>query len=128
MELILKCIGMALCGAVLAVLCKRGGGEFSILVVLAVVTAILVAALTFLKPILTFLGMLQEKAGLGNLVVNPVLKCLGIGLAVEIGSGICEDAGEKGIGTCLQMVGGLAAIYVILPLLENVLSMLGQML
>ena len=53
---------------------------------------------------------------------------MAIGLLAETGKNICEDAGEKTIGSALEFSAGIAALYVMLPLLQSVLDLLERIL
>ena len=71
---------------------------------------------------------LRDTAKLGEGVVAPVMKTLAIGFVTETGKNLCEDAGEKTLGSVLQLAGGLGAFYVLLPLMGSVLDLLEEML
>lgn len=128
MDTILKCAAVAVMGAILTLAVRRQSGEFAALVSLAVILMVGLLALELLKPVLTFADTLQETAQLSEGVFMPVIKTLAIGFLSETGKSICEDAGEKTIGSMLQMAGGIGAFYVMLPLMQGVLELLEQML
>lgn len=120
----MKCVGIAVAGAVLALTVRNMSGQFAALVALAAVVAVSVLALEFLKPVLAFAETLQDTAKLGQGVISPVMKTLAIGFVTETGKNLCEDAGEKTLGGVLQIAGGLGAFYVMLPLMQSVLELL----
>ncbi len=128
MDTVIKCAGLAVAGAILTLVVRKQSSEFAALVSLAVVLMISVLALQLLKPVLAFAQSLQDSAQLGEGVMAPVIKTLAIGFLTETGKNICEDAGEKTIGGVLQFAGGIAAFYVMLPLLQSVLDLLNQIL
>lgn len=128
MDVVMKCAGLAVTGAILTLVVRKQSGEFAALVSLAVVLMLGVLALELMKPVLVFARSLQEKAQIGEGVMAPVVKTLAIGFLTETGKNICEDAGEKTIGGVLQLSGGIAAFYVMLPLLQSVLDLLAQIL
>lgn len=120
----MKCAGIAVAGAVLALTVRNMSGQFAALVALAAVVAVSMLALEFLKPVLAFAETLQDTAKLGQGVISPVMKTLAIGFVTETGKNLCEDAGEKTLGGVLQIAGGLGAFYVMLPLMQSVLELL----
>ena len=128
MDTVLKCAGIAVMGAILALVTKKHSGEFAVLVTIAVVLAVTTLALGFLKPVLGFVESLQDTAGLGDSVVSPVIKTLAIGFLTETGKNICEEAGEKTVGNVLSLAGSIGALYVLLPLLQGVLDLLETLL
>jgi stage III sporulation protein AD len=85
-------------------------------------------ALTLMEPVMTFMDTLQETAELGESMMTPVMKTLAIGFLTENGKTICEEAGEKTIGSTLELAGGIGGLYVLLPLLESVLELLEKLL
>ena len=128
METILKCAGIAVAGAVLSLIVRKQSGEFGALVGLLAVVLVTLLALEFLQPVLAFAEDLRDTAKLGEGVVAPVMKTLAIGFVTETGKNLCEDAGEKTLGSVLQLAGGLGAFYVLLPLMGSVLDLLEEML
>ena len=128
MDTVLRCVGIAIIGAILALVTKKHSGEFAVLVSIAVVLLLISLLLGFLKPVLSFVESLKKTAGLGDSAVSPVIKTLAIGFLTEIGKNICEEAGEKTVGQVLALSGSIAALYVLLPLLQGVLDLLETLL
>ena len=53
---------------------------------------------------------------------------MAIGILTQTGAGICEDAVEKTIGSALKMAGSTASVFVLLPLMESLLTLVKNML
>ena len=115
-------------GAILCLLTRRQSSEFGVLAALGAGILVMTLGMSFFRPLLSFSQNLQETANLGATAVGPVYKALAMGFVTEIGAGICEDAGEKSIAAALKLSGGAASVYVLLPLMEQLLSMLRTML
>lgn len=128
MDTQLKCVCLCIAGALVSLVVRRNSQEFAALIGIGVILMTGVFVLQLLDPVMTFAQSLQEKAKLSRGVYIPVLKTLAIGLIGEIGKNICEDAGEKAIGGVLQLSSGIAAFYVMLPLLQSLLDLLDQIL
>ena len=128
MEGVVQWTGLAVVGAILCIFVKKQTGEYALLLSLATVTVIFTLSVTLLRPVLDFLRSLGQRASLGNGTLGPVLKTLGLGLLTELGAGICQDAGEGTIAWALKTAGALAAVYLLLPLMESLLLLLEQML
>lgn len=128
MDTLMKCAGVAVMGAILCLLTRRQNGEFGILVSLGAVLLVITLGLSFFRPLLQFSKTLQETANLGSTTTEPVYKALALGFVTEIGSQLCEDAGEKSIAAALKLSGSAASVFVLLPLMEQLLSMLKSML
>ena len=60
--------------------------------------------------------------------MSIIEKAVAIGFLTEMGKGICEDAGEKTIGSALELSGAAAAFYVLLPLMQSVLDLMEEIL
>ena len=106
----------------------EAGGEFAVLASIGTVLLIAVMTMTVLKPVLGFLEELRDTAGLTGSTTGPVLKAMAIGILTQTGAGICEDAGEKTIGSALKMAGSTASVFVLLPLMESLLTLVKNML
>ena len=118
MELIFRLCALAVLAALLALLLKGKQGELGILVALA-------------EPfgdLLAFLRTLSEGTGLDSTVFTPLYKILGIALVVHLGGQLCRDAGESALAAGLETAGSVCAMLAALPLLERVLSLLGELM
>ncbi len=124
MDTVLKCVGVAVTGAILALVTKKHGSEFGVLLSISVALILTTLALGLIKPVLGFVESLQDTAELGDSMVSPVMKTLAIGIVTETGRNICEEAGEKTVGSVLALAGSIGALYVLLPLLQGVLDLL----
>lgn len=128
MDTVLKCVGLGVVGAVLGLLTRKNSGEFGVLVSIGVMVLMMGAILGLIKPVLEFVYALKGRAELGDGMVSPVIKTLAIGYLTQTGKNICEEAGEKTVAGVISLVGSVSAIYVLLPLMESVLSLMEQML
>ena len=78
--------------------------------------------------LLAFLRTLSEGTGLDSTVFTPLYKILGIALVVHLGGQLCRDAGESALAAGLETAGSVCAMLAALPLLERVLSLLGELM
>ena len=60
--------------------------------------------------------------------LSIMLKSVGIGLIVEIGGLICNDAGNSAMGKTLQVLGAAAVLWLSIPLINSLISLLEQIL
>ncbi len=128
MDTLVKCAGIAVVGAILCLMTRKQSGEFGVMASLGAGILVITLGLSFFRPLMDFSRSLQETASLGSTTTGPVYKALAMGFLTEIGANICEDTGEKSIASALRLSGGVAAVYVLLPLMEQLLSMLRSML
>jgi len=128
METLMKCAALATAGALVNVAVRRGGGEFPILIGVAVAAMIGALTIELLGPVVSFARTLGDRAGLSTGLIAPVLKTLAIGFLTDAGGQICRDAGESGMAAALQAAGTAAAFYVLLPLIQSLLELMEGML
>ena len=84
-------------------------------------------AIRFIRPVLDVYGRLKELAGIDDEVTSPLIKTVGIGILTQITVSICEDAGDKSICKVVEFAGGIMAVYVGLPLLSAVITLLEEL-
>ena len=104
------------------------GKQTGILLVLGVCCMLGVLALSYLEPVLDFIHRLSSIGQLDGGMLEILLKAVGIGLIGEIASLICADSGNGALGKALQMVSAAVILRLSLPLLEQLLELLEQIL
>lgn len=128
MEEVMKLAGLCLISAVFTVLIKKHSPEMSIVLVIAVCIAALVAAVSAIEEITSFL---QEVCTWGNLpqeIFAPLVKIVGIALISHTGAELCRDAEQKTMALLLELSGTFAAVIEAFSLFERVWDMLRQLL
>ena len=120
----MKAAAIAVVGSILAAVVKRDAGAIALAVALICCCTLVSCLLGILKPLLRFLEELRQTSGLSTTILSPLLKSVAIGLITEIAAGICSDAGQSSLAKFVQLCGAAAALYVALPLMEAVLSLL----
>lgn len=128
MEVVYRCAGVAVVGALLSLVTKKHSGEFGVLLTISVVLVLFTMVLGLIQPVLSFVRSLQETAELGEGLMGPVIKTLAMGILTETGKGIAEEAGEKTVGSVLALAGSIGGLYVLLPLLQGMLDLLETLL
>ncbi|MBS6366758.1 MAG: stage III sporulation AC/AD family protein [Clostridiales bacterium] len=124
MDTMMKAAAIAVVGSILAAIVKRDAGVIALAVALICCCTLVSCLLGILKPLLRFLEELRQTSGLSTTILSPLLKSVAIGLITEVASGICSDAGQSSLAKFVQLCGAAAALYVALPLMEAILSML----
>lgn len=121
------CAGILL-ALVLSLILNRQGKEFSALLVTAVCCITVVAAASFLTPLIDFFHFLLEAGSLDQELVAVVLKATGIGLLSEITCTICTDAGNAALGKILQIVASIVILWLSIPLFTSLLELVEDIL
>lgn len=112
---------------IFATVLKKNYGEISLLIGLASGVIIGILFLRFLEPIVSFTEELRGLSGLDRELLEPVLKCLGIGIMSQICINVCNDSGQNAIGKMIEMSSSVICLYISLPLFRGVLSLLGEL-
>lgn len=80
-----------------------------------------------LTPLLNrFLNLFGEKAP--QEIVSVAIKGLGTSFLVSVCASFCRDLGEEGIATKLELFGKAAILYLALPLMEEIIKMVEEIL
>ena len=111
----------------LTAMLRRNNKELGILLTLTACVLIGLLLVQLAEPVVEFLSKLRNIAGLDKTLTEPIIKTIGIGLITQIGATVCADAGENAIAKLIEVCGGVLALYVSLPLLEAVLSLIDTM-
>ena len=107
---------------------RRGGGEFSLLLVRAAGTCILLLAMEPLSQVVESMARIARLAQLDGGLVLPVMKTVAISILTKITAEICKSSGEGGIAAFVETAGTALALAVAAPLAEGVLELMAEML
>jgi len=102
--------------------------DISLLMTMAVCAMAVIAAITFLQPIVAFVKRMQTVGNLDDELFSVVLKVVGIGIVAEISTLICKDAGNESMGKTLQFVSAAAILWMSIPVFEKLLALLDGIL
>lgn len=128
MDVFWKALGTALVSVVLTLALERQSKDFSLLLTLAVCGMTALAAVTFLRPVLDYLGELCAMADLQQGMLYALLKVFGIGMSGEIAASVCSDAGNSSLGKGLRFLSNAAILYLSIPIFSSLMDLLNQIL
>ena len=128
MDVFLKASAAVLITVILNLTVSKQSKDMSILIVVAGCCAVLIAALTYLKPIVDFINKLKKLIGFEQELINVILKAVGIGILSEITNLICVDSGNASLGRSLQILATVVIIWISLPIFNQLLDLLEQVL
>jgi stage III sporulation protein AD len=124
MDVLLRALGVAVTGGLIALAIKRSAPELSLVIsALAAITAGAMA-LQIGEDIAELYSLARDASNLSAAVVAPVVKCVGIGIVTRLGADVCKDAGQGAAASAVELVGSAAAISAALPLFRSLLSMI----
>lgn len=128
MDIFLKVTVGILLTAILNLVLSKQGADISLLLTIAVCCMVIVAALTYLSPVLDFARRLIEIGGLDHELLNVLLKVVGIGLISQIAGFVCSDAGNQTLAKALQILTTAVILCISVPVLEEMLSLIETVL
>ena len=124
----LRLAAAALVGLILTLVVGRQSKDLSLLLSAAVCVLLCLGAMAFFEPVTAFVQELRRLGELDSEAVAIVLKCAGIGMVSEVAGLLCADCGEGAMGKALQICSNAAILWLSLPLLRQILTMIGEVL
>ncbi len=128
METFFQAIAGAMIALILCLTLDKQDKQMSLMLTVAVCCMIGGLAAAFLKPVLEFLEHLQTLANLDGEMLRTLLKAVGIGLIAQVAGLVCNDAGNAALGKTLQMLAAAVILWLSVPLLQQLLDLLEQIL
>jgi len=128
MEMLIRVMAIAVVGSVIGLVVKKSSPEMSLLLTISVAVFALYLAFEVIGGVVGFIRSLAETAGISPAVLGVVLKTVGIAIVTKLTSDICRDAGQSGVAAGVEAAGTITAVYIALPLLESVISMINSLI
>lgn len=128
MVLYLQICGAVLLAVILVLTLKSTAKDIGTVLSVGVCCIVALAALQYLKPVLTFLQTLESLGRLDDSLITTMLKATGIGIISEIANLVCKDAGSESMGKSLQLLGTAVILYLSMPLFTALIELLQKIL
>jgi stage III sporulation protein AD len=128
MEHFFQAAAAVMAAVVLWIMLSKQGKEYALLLSIGACALIMILMFRFLEPVLDQLKQLEALGNLQPEWLNVMLKAVGIGIVVEMGSLICTDAGNAALGKTLQFLGTGAILWLSIPLVDSLIKLLQQIL
>ena len=128
MESFVKTAAVGIVVCILAVVVKRHSKEQALMLSLLTSVCILLTFFGFVRAIQPVLQQLQDATGLSGALIKPVYQCALIALISHFSAEICKDAQEGAIAQGILFLGTAVSLYVCLPLLLSVLTLIRQLM
>lgn len=128
MDVFLKTSAAVLITVVICLTVAKQGKDFSVLIAISGCCLVILAAATYLKPVISFIDKLQSIGDLDNDLIHVLLKAVGIGMLSEITGMICSDAGNASLGKTLQILAAAVILWLSLPIFTQLLELLENIL
>lgn len=128
MSEILKICAIAMVGIILIALIKTYKPEFTVEIIICVSVIILWAAADSLIYAFTYMENLYGQLSYGKEYFPVIIKALAIAYLTEFTASLCEDAGQKSIGTKVELAGKIAIFFVAIPVFTSLLDLLTSLM
>lgn len=128
MDIFLKTTAGILVTVILSLTISKHTKDLSALLVLAVCCMVAVIAISQLKPVISFALKLQTICGLNEVFLEILLKAVGIGFLAELAELICTDSGNAALGKVLKLSASAIILLLALPLFENLIDLVENIL
>ncbi|MBE6917368.1 MAG: hypothetical protein E7470_05670 [Ruminococcaceae bacterium] len=113
---------------ILGIIVSKQSKDISLLLSIGACCMALAVLSWYLDPILDLIARLERIGFMQQEWISVILKAIGIGLLVEIGSLICVDAGNAALGKTLQIIGTVVILWLAVPLMAQLLDLLERVL
>ena len=128
MVVVLKICATGILGLIIISLIKAYKPEFTVEAVLCTSLLLLWFALDGLQYAFTYMENLYGRLTVGKEYFPVKLKVLVSAYATEFTSALCEDAGEKSIGTKVELAGKVAIFFAAIPVFTSLLNLLDSLI
>ena len=128
METAGKLIAAALLCCVLCLLLQKQAPELTLVLCVLGCVLCLLTTLPLFSQILECVKRLEALTGLSGAVFSPLLKTAAVGILSQLAGALCRDGGRQSLAGTVELCGGILCLYLSLPLLELVLSLLQNMI
>lgn len=128
MVVILKICAVGITGLIIISIIKAYKPEFTVEAVLCTSIILLWFALEGLQQAFVYMESLYGRLTYGKEYFPVILKVLVIAYATEFTSVLCEDAGEKSIGTKVELAGKIGIFFVAIPVFTSLLNLLDSLI
>lgn len=98
--------------------------DIAMILTMFVCAAAAAGACTCLLPVLDFLKQMESAASLQTGLLKPVFHAAGIGMAADICTGICRDAGKESLGRAMQLLSSAAIFSAAVPVFHTLLDLI----
>ena len=128
MDIFIKVSAGILITAILCLVISGQNKDISLLLTIFMCCVSILAATSYLEPILDFARKLIQVGNLKNDYLQVLMKIVGIGVISQVAGFICRDAGNQSLAKVLQIVTTSVVLCICIPLLEEILALIETVL
>lgn len=128
MEGFWKAAAVIILTIILSVSLEKTEKDFCVIMSVTACCVVMVAATQYLSDVIAFLWELGENCGYQNVLLNILLKIIGVALTTELTGMISADAGNSSLGKAMHILGTAAILFLSLPLFESFFTTIQEIL
>ena len=128
MGVFIKTCGAILLALILILFLGNKNKDLSMVLGLAVCAMAAIGAMEYLRPVLDFVGQLENLGGFDRGLIRILLKVSGIGLLSEIAALVCADSGCASLGRTVKIMAAAVILWLSLPLYAMLAELLQEIL
>ena len=121
-------LAAVLLAVVLGLVLNKQSKDMTLLLTMAVCAMVMLAAVTYLQPVIDFLDRLQSVGDIDSDMLQIILKSVGIALVGEIAGMICNDSGFGAMGKAIRILSTGTILWLSIPLMESMLELLQKIM
>ena len=130
-DALLKIFGLAIVGALLAVVLRRWNGDMALTFKIGAAIVLCIGAVTLMSPIIDTVRELSESVEISDALggaADVLVKVLCVALLSHVCATVCRDCGETSIAYYAELCGKIEIIILSLPLFFEILNTARQLL
>lgn len=128
MGLYFQAVGAVLIALILTLLLSARDKSSASLLSMGVCSMVLIIGLTYLEPVVSFLGELENLGNLQPEMVRILLKVGGIGILAEISALLCADSGNASLGQSIKILSSGLILWLSLPVFQALMNLVQDIL
>ncbi|MBR5157204.1 MAG: stage III sporulation protein AD [Clostridia bacterium] len=125
---ILKIMGVAIVGAVSALILKEYKPQLAIVVAIATAVVLFLMVLSQVEYVLNVVTITATGLDLNTEYIAAIFKMIGISYLSQFGSEICRDAGQNAIAAKVELAGKIMIVALSVPILIELMNLLVNLL
>ncbi len=128
MEKFYSTTGLLLLATVFILVIRKHNGEIAMVLSLLTCCIALCVSIHFLSPVIQFVRKLRAMASIDSEMLQILLKITAVAYTAQIASTVCADAGSSSLAKSLQILSTVVIVYLSIPMMEALLSLLERIL
>lgn len=126
MEILLKVSAVTLVAASLTLFLRKYNPEISILLSMCSIIIVFAFSSSVVGRFTEIIDNVKTLISPSDMLISPVLKCLGISLVTKITAELCRDSSQAATAAAIEFAGAACAMAVSMPMIIGTLKMISS--